>query len=170
MAKEREKKLAFEYYVNQKKTAKDTALQVGVAEKTVGDWIKKGNWKKLQQARVNSKVEQLDNIREVISILTNDRIAIQKEIDQINETILPLDQKKNSIMELRKQAASVSDEISKWNKTLENIDKENRISISIYLEVMEDIFNNLKENEPSLYTQTLNFQESHIQHISTKYN
>jgi hypothetical protein len=170
MAKEREKKLAFEYYVNQKKTAKDTALQVGVTEKTIGEWIRKSNWKKIQEARVNSKEEQLDNIREVISILTNDRIAIQKEIDQINETILPLDEKKESIMELRKQAASVSDEISKWNKTLENIDKENRISISVYLEVMEDIFNNLKENEPSLYTQTLDFQERHLQHISTKYN
>jgi len=164
MAKDQEKKLAYEYYVNQKKTAKETAQLVGVTEKTVGNWVDRWSWKQLRNAKINSKEEQLDNIREIIAILSEERIHLQRDI-------LSEEPKENhkELESLRRRAVALSDEISKWNKALENLDRQNRISLSVYIEVMNDIFENLRAYDKTLFAKTLDFQERHLNQVSLKY-
>jgi hypothetical protein len=48
------------------------------------------------------------------------------------------------------------------------MDSENRISLGIYLEVMNDIFKNLEHFDKDVYLKTLDFQESHLSTISIK--
>jgi len=169
MAKGKEEKLAYEYYVNQKKTAKETAMRVGVTEKTIGEWVKKNAWKKLRDAQVNSAATRLNDIREVISLLTEQRIKIQKQIGEVEATMMETGEKKDLLFDLRKSAVAVSDEISKWNKALESLDRQNRISLTVYIEVMNDIFDNLREYDPKLFAKTMDFQEQHLNTISIKY-
>ncbi|TWP23521.1 hypothetical protein ETU10_07295 [Apibacter muscae] len=166
MAKEAEKKRAYDYYVNQGKTAKETAGLSGVTEKTIGEWIKKGNWKGLRHTKANSKAERLTNIQQIIDSLAEDRIQVQRDISSELEKEEP---NKTYINDLRRQAVSISDEISKWNKTLTNFDKENKISLSVYIEVMNDIFDNLKKYDPKIFASTVDFQEEHLNTISIKY-
>ena len=46
MAKDQEKNLAFFYFTKENMEAKDIATKLKVRPNTVGDWIKKGNWKR----------------------------------------------------------------------------------------------------------------------------
>ena len=55
---------------------------------------------------------------------------------------------------------------SKWNKTLENFDKENKVSLSNYIHVMEEVFKDLLAFDSKLYKDTLDFQDQHINKVS----
>ena len=67
---------------------------------------------------------------------------------------------RNQILELRKQSVNIADETSKWNKALnESYKGNNRITLSIYLEVMDSIFDYLRKWNPDIYNQTIDFQE-----------
>jgi hypothetical protein len=163
-SKDTERTTAKILFVEQYKSAKDIARQINVSEKTVGNWIEKYNWKSERDARMNSNKKQVQRIREVISIKCERAIALE---NQINDAV-----KKNDIELidcLKQQAISLGDEVSKWNKTLENLDKENRISLSVYIDVMDSVFKSLQKDYPKLYLQTLDFQDKHINEISLKY-
>ena len=69
---------------------------------------------------------------------------------------------------LRAEAASIDDAISKWNKRIENLNKEGKITLSIYMEVMERIFEALRLSNEPLYMQTLDFQENHLEDVAAK--
>jgi len=72
------------------------------------------------------------------------------------------------IKDLRKQAAAIDDAIAKWNKRIENLHKEGKITLSIYMEVMERIFEALRLSNEPLYMQTLDFQENHLEDVAAK--
>ena len=80
--------------------------------------------------------------------------------DQINESIKAGDSALE--LELRKQASSVSDEISKHNKTLQTIQKESKVTLGIYIDVMDDIFDHLRNEDPELWEKTIEFQTTLI--------
>ena len=69
---------------------------------------------------------------------------------------------------LRAEAASIDDAISKWNKRIENLNKEGKITLALYIEVMERIFEALRTANEPLYLQTLDFQENHLEDIAHK--
>ncbi|UGU15207.1 DUF1804 family protein [Sinomicrobium kalidii] len=163
MAKEKEKRIAFDYIVNQGVSPTVTAQKVGVSERTVTRWIQKEGWKKLRNAKQNMSAERSERIRQVIETLTEQRIELFAQIKQAKEG-----EDKQLLFSLQKEAVGIDDAISKWNKALENIDKENRVSLSAYLEVMEDIFKHLNQYDPKLYVDTLDFQEQHINTISER--
>ena len=62
MAKEKEKRIAFDYYTVQGHTAKSISEMLNVAEKTVGDWIEKGKWKGVRDANLNSSQNRASKI------------------------------------------------------------------------------------------------------------
>ena len=49
-----------------------------------------------------------------------------------------------------------------------NLDKENRISLGVYLDVMDDLFNALRIYDMAIYRSTLDFQEQYIQTITQR--
>lgn len=157
MAKDRERRAAFDLYVKQGKTAKDTAELVGVTESTLGKWVDKYNWKEARTAKqaTNNKLE--DDIKRLMQLQVEKRLEIQEQLEDCSD-----DEEEG----LLKRAAVIGDEISKLNKTIETISKGNKITLSTYLEVMNRIFNALQTREPKLFMELLEFQQQHIQEIA----
>jgi len=163
MAKDKERKLAFEYYVNQLLTAKDAAAKSGVTEKTVGDWIKKFGWKALRNAKSTSTESRIESRKELIDALQDERFEI---IEQMKEAREKNDEE--LVQSLRKDAVRIADEVSKWEKEIREIRKDAKVTLSIYIEVMEDIFKAMEADYPDLYAQSLDFQDAHLNNISIK--
>jgi uncharacterized protein YjcR len=71
--------------------AKDIATKLKVRPNTVGDWIKKGNWKKIRDANINQVGERLDRIQQVIDELSNERLEIIKRQKELPALIRALE-------------------------------------------------------------------------------
>ena len=165
MAKEKEKKVAYLLFVEQKKTAKEISQLVNVSEKTLSGWINADDerWKKDQRVRHTSPTQRVANIEQIISNMADERISKGR---QLTEAEADGDHEKAS--DIRKDISKIDDAVSKWNKTLRDINKESKVPMSTYLEVMETIFQALQAHNPKLYMQTIDFQEKHIHDVSLK--
>lgn len=163
MAKDKEKSVARLLYVEHQLSQKEIADKVGVQEKTVSIWVNDNGWKEERQARINAPRKQVEDLKQVISSLTEQRLELES-------------QRKNAIkakdkaleFDLNKQAVGIADEISKWNKALSHLDKSNKITLETYLYIMDEIFSALQAEDFALHSQTIDFQEKHIQFISKK--
>lgn len=163
MAKDRERRTAHILYVEQKKTAKEVAELVGVSEKTMSDWVTKFNWKTERDARNTSPTQRINNIESIIAGLAEERIELSRR--------LPVSEKagnKDEVDEIRRNISKLDDAVSKWNKTLRDINKESKIPLATYLEVMQSIFEALQHYDAKIFMQTLDFQEKHIHDVSLK--
>lgn len=165
MAKEKEKKLAHILFVEQRKTAKEISQLISVSEKTLSNWINTegGRWKKEQRARNTSPSERVANIEQIISNLADDRLRKGAELNQVEK-----DQDHERASDIRQDISKIDDAVSKWNKTLRDINKESQVPLATYLEVMQTIFQALQAYNPKIYMQTIDFQEKHINDASTK--
>jgi predicted transcriptional regulator len=175
MAKDKERKLARIYYVEQGKTAKWIANRLNLTEKTVGDWVKKYGWKEEQRARENSVDKRIENIKSVIDDIIEDRASARVRLNELKTELKQAQDDKDleavqlnrdMMSDIKKEIVGYDDAISKWNKTLENFDKENVVSLSSYLYVMDEIFKDLQNTNPELYMKSLDFQEEHVNKIS----
>lgn len=160
MAKEREQQQAYYYFVEKQKTAKETAHLIGITEKTMSAWVAKFGWKSEREARALSSVNRAENIQQLIDSLAAERIATQKQLEAETDP--------KAAMTLRRALASIDDGAAKWNKTLENVKKDGRVRLSVYLDVMEQIFNDLRVFNYKVYMETLDFQEQHVHDVSAK--
>jgi predicted transcriptional regulator len=163
MAKDRERSIAKELYVEQGKSGKEIAALIGVQEVTVSRWVTDGGWRAERNAKLNSSTSRLENIKKVIDDITEQRLNL---ITQIKEATANGD--KEALVVLNLTAVSLDDGISKWNKTLLNVDKSSRIDLALYLEIMTDVFGSMRAYDEKLHNQTLDFQENHVQFMSKK--
>lgn len=161
MAKEKERKTAHILFVEQNKSQKDIAQLLGVTEKTVSDWVNKNGWKEEQTARNASPARRINNIKAIITGLSEERIELSTQVRAAEQ-----DGDEKTANSIRERISKIDDAVSKWNKTLENIDRENQITLSIYLEVMDRIFNALRLYDTKLYMNTVEFQEQHLHRIT----
>lgn len=162
MAKTKEKTLAKELFL-QGKLQKEIADLIGVQEKTVSNWVNKFGWKNERDARLIGKRSQEAKLRELIGTLAEQSLRYANEME--------LAHSRNDVdayMDLQKKANAASDAASKWNKQLEAIAKENKTSLSTYIQVMEDIFEGLRQYSPKLYMDLVEFQEQHLSDVSIK--
>lgn len=165
MAKEKEKKLAYILFVEQRKTAKEISQLLNVSEKTLSNWINADSerWKKEQRARNTSPGERVANIEQIISNLADDRLRKGAELAEAEKG-----QNLIRASEIRQEISKIDDAVSKWNKTLRDINKENQVPLATYLDIMDTIFKALQAYNPKLFMQTLDFQEKHIHDASLK--
>jgi hypothetical protein len=49
-----------------------------------------------------------------------------------------------------------------------NLEKENRITLSTYVDVMDQLFEAIKNYDAKIYLKLLDFQEQHLSDISIK--
>lgn len=181
MAKETEQKIAKELYINQNKSPEEIAQKTGVNTRTVQRWIKEGNWKKLRDAKANGSPQRIERTQLVVDSLTERRIQLIKDEKETRKELEELEElgdyeeikEKKALLRtqlefLRSEASSIDDAISKWNKRIENLHKEGKITLSIYIEVMERIFEAMRTSNEPLYMQTLDFQENHLEDVSAK--
>ena len=152
---------ARELVITQGKTQKEAAEIVGVTEATISDWANnglEGSWNDLRKARQSSTTTARENIQRIIALFSQKRLDIET---QINDAIVERDPEKE--LELRKQAKSISDEMSMQNKALVEINKEYRaaINLGVYIDVQDEIFAALREYNPDLWDKTIDFQMIH---------
>ncbi|MCF6185091.1 MAG: phage terminase small subunit-related protein [Bacteroidales bacterium] len=164
MAKERERKTARILYVEQVKTAKDIAELLNVSEKTVSAWVNKYAWKSARTALITNKDNRIENIKQIIDGFAQIRLDLQNELNKLEKE----KGNKKEINDIRQELARIDAGVANWNKTLENIDKNSKISLSEYLYVMDSIFDALRVFDTELYMKTITFQEKHINDISIK--
>ena len=157
------RKEAHDLYVKDGLPNKEISERLKVSEKSVSKWVndKDGLWKKERIASVVNSKEQSDNVLEIIRMLAEDKLDILQRIDEAEK-----EGDKELVMELRKQAASLDNSVNAWGKQMENMNKENRITFSVYLEVMDRVFDAMKTANPHLYYESLDFQEAHIYDVS----
>lgn len=166
MAKTRERSIARNYYVDLGKTAKEISLLIAVSEQTLTKWINdpKDNWKEQRLAKISNAEVRTDNLKQVINGLCEDRLTLDY---QLKNAMRDKDSKAEA--ELRTSIARVDDALSKWNKALQALDKENKVPLNVTVKVMEEIFNELRVFNEKLYLQTIDFQEHLINKIASKY-
>lgn len=148
---------AYEYIVIQGKTQKETAKLLGISEQTLSEWSRESNWKDQRKARQQSTRTESDNIRQIIRLNSERRLIIETEIaDAIK------DNNKKLESELRAEANRLSDNTAKWAKTLREMDKNNKYSLGELINMMDDLFNDMRLNDPELFEKTINFQQYYI--------
>lgn len=166
LSKEYYKKLrheAHDLYVGGGLSNKEIAERLKVSEKSLSKWINEndGQWKEERRAAAINTKQQAGNIKEIIRMLAEDKLDLLRRIDDAEregDTKLAL--------ELRSQAYALDNSVNAWGKRMENMDKDNRVTLSVYLEVMDRIFDALKTFNPHLYYESLDFQESHIYDVT----
>lgn len=174
MAKDTEKMLAKKLFIEQNKSPDEIAVKLNVNRRTVDRWINDGNWKKIRDAKANGGKERIERTQLVVDSLTDERLSILKEVKECQELLdggVNDDERKELLSRIafcRKQAASIDDAIAKWNKRIENLNKETKVTLSMYMEVMEDIFEALRHFKEPLYMETLDFQEHHLEQVANK--
>ncbi|MBS2100702.1 transposase [Carboxylicivirga linearis] len=164
MAKEKELKIAKVMFVEQGKTAKEIGRLLNVSEQTLSRWVNKYGWADQRNARLSAPKIRTENIKQLINDLSEQRLKLGRELIDAEKA---LDHDRCS--QLRASIAKVDDGVSKWNKTLETINKESRVSLSTYLAVMEMIFDALRSFDEKLFLQLLDFQEVHLNEVSLKF-
>ncbi|GLB51713.1 hypothetical protein NBRC110019_07520 [Neptunitalea chrysea] len=175
MAKDSERSVARILYIDQGKSNKEIAEKLGVQEKTVGNWVKKYGWKEERDARDNNVDARIENIKAVIDDIIADRTSARLKIKQVKIDLehprTPEDEAKtlrDELSTLKKEIVGYDDSISKWNKTLDNFNKENKVSLATYLHVMDELFKDMQAHNQDLYLKTLDFQEQHISKVSVQ--
>jgi hypothetical protein len=148
---------AYELVVVQGKDQKKTAEQLGVSEVTLSKWSTEGKWRDERQSRQLCISTDNDNTRKLMRLLSDNRY--QLELDIINAEKAGDSEKQ---IELRKKARAISDEISKHNKTLISLERENKATLGVYIDVFDDIFTALRVYDEELFLKTIDFQAQHI--------
>lgn len=162
------KNSAYELIVVREYTQKQAAELLSVSEKTVSEWATEGNWREMRKARQSAVSTANNNLKNIISLLAERRLRLEYEINEAQA-----EGDKEAELKLRKEASVVSDDISKTNKALENNDKNNRMTLGVFIDVADDIFNRLNTSglkikcpkcgtEINLYDETLEFQTALI--------
>jgi len=166
---EKLKRAAYEYIVIQEYSQRETAEMLGISEKTLSDWARAGNWRELRKARQSAVSTANNNLKNIISLLSAERLNKENEIHEAQHA-----GDKELELKLRKEASIISDDISKINKSLKDNEKSNGITLGLYIDIMDNIFNNLRvsnlkircpkcRTEIDLYSETLEFQAALIQ-------
>lgn len=161
MAKSEERKKAEDLYIKHKKTAKEIAKILRTTEKTIGRWIKQGNWKSRRNAVLTSKQSAEESITKLGAVYAEKLLELSK-LDPGDD----LDERER----ISKEEIRIADLLAKLNKYQEKFEKDNKIPYNIYVNVAEQIMNAaLNEMPRETQPDVLDFFESHINQISLKY-
>ncbi|WP_417366877.1 hypothetical protein [Flavobacterium beibuense] len=158
MAKIKEREVAKRLFVDLGKTQKEIAEDLGVTAKTIGEWVKDGNWKAERSAVINNSKNRSEKFKAVLEDFADEQLMLNQQIKDAEAT--------GDLIEaarLRKVQASLADQVGKYQKALERIDKENKISLSTRIEILEDIFNEMQEYDKDLFMKSLDFQKYYLQ-------
>ncbi len=156
---ERLKKSAYQYIVEQGMDQKEVAKLLNLTETTISNWATTGNegkWRDLRASRQQCQSTEADNLRKLIAVLSEQRLELETSI---NDAIKAGDSKQEGVY--RRQASALSDEISKFNKALQTIDKSS-YTLGVFIEIMEEIFNTMRAQDEELWEQTIDFQSNLI--------
>ena len=157
------RRTAYEYVVEQGKTQKETAIILGLPEKTMSEWAREGGWRELRKTRQSAASTARENIQRIISLLSDKRLNLEY---QINEAIDAGDT--DLELRLRKDAGRISNDMAYQNKALGELNKEKGATLGMYVDVFDEIFRALKSYSPELFDNTIEFQTLHLRRKSNE--
>ena len=147
------KRTAYEYIVVHGLDQKEVARMLDLTEQTISKWAKSGKWREERAARQQCHSTDTANTKQILRLMSEQRLNIEMEIKDAEKA-----GEKDEELKLRKEARALSDEMSKHNKTLLNLEKENRITLGVYIDVFDDIFTSLRSYDEDLWGKTIDFQ------------
>jgi len=148
---------AYQYVVVQGKTQKAAAEILGITEQTLSEWSNKDDWKKQREGRQQDYRTEVENIKQIIRLTSERRLEIEVDIPGAQKAG---DSKKE--LELRGEANRLADSIAKWGKTLRELDKNNRYTLGELINIMDDMFTDMRQFDPELFERTIPFQQYYI--------
>lgn len=161
MAKEKEREIARKLFVELNRNQKEIAMDLNVTEKTVGNWVKEGNWKAERTALVNNTQNRAEKFKAVLEDFADETLMISQKIKDA-EAIG--DFKEAAV--LRKTQTSIADQVGKYQKALEKLDKDSKVLLSTKLEVIDHLFQTMQEFDKGLFIKSIDFQRYYIQLIA----
>lgn len=161
MAKEKEREIARKLFVNLNRNQKEIALDLDVTEKTVGNWVKDGNWRNERSSLINNTSNRAEKFKAVLEDFADEQILISQRIKNAEA-----DLNFTEANALRKIATSIADQVGKYQKALEKLDKDSKVLLSTKLEVIEHLFQSMQEYDKKLYLSSVDFQRYYIQSIA----
>jgi len=148
---------AYEYIVVHGLDQKEVARMLDLTEQTISKWSKDGKWREERTSRQQCHSTDTANTKQILRLMSEQRLKIEMKIRDAEKT-----GDKDEELKLRKEARALSDEMSKHNKTLLNLEKENRITLGVYIDVFDDIFTSLRNYDEDLWGKTIDFQTIQI--------
>ena len=146
------KRTAYEYVVVQGLDQKVVANMLNISEATLSKWSKEGRWREERESRQHTSSVDVENTKKLLSLLAKQRLTIETQIQTaINEN------NAEEEVRLRKKASAITDDMSKINKTLMTISAKN-YTLGVFIDVMDEIFNALRNYDESLWAKTVDFQ------------
>jgi transposase len=161
MAKDKERSIARTYFTELGKTCKEISALINVSEPTLSAWRAKEGWDDIRSARMSRVSVRTDNIRQIINGLAEQRIELDEELKGAE-----VRGNAEEMAKILQKIAGVDDGVSKWNKTLESLTKEDKLSISDQLTIMERIFDTMRQFDEKIYLATIDFQEYYLQQLT----
>lgn len=161
-----EKRLARIYYVEHGRTAKDIADILGRKPGTVGNWVQNGNWREERNARMFSNDARIREIKEIISNCASERIALAESLKEAQAA-----GDAEAAKAARVQMVGLSDEVAKWNKTLQTLQSADRVTLAQRLAIQDELFTKLRQALPGIYKEhILPFEERMLQEVIQMYD
>lgn len=161
MAKDREREIARKFFVELNRSQKEIAQDLGITEKTISKWVNDGGWRQERTALVNNNQNRAEKFKAVLEDMADEQLMISQKIKDAEAA-----GDFNEAMVLRKLATSIADQVGKYQKALERLDKDSKILLSTKLDVVEDLFKTMQEFDKTLYMKSLDFQRHYIQLIA----
>jgi len=153
---------AYELVVIQGHDQKEVSKTLNLTEQTLSKWSTEGKWREQREARQQCSSTDADNTKKLLRLLSTQRLELEESI-----SISIKDGNKEEEARLRKQASSLSDEMSKINKTLQSLDKKN-YTLGVYIDVMDEIFSALRGHDEEIWNKTIDFQALHIRKVTNQ--
>lgn len=140
ITKKEEQNYAQILYVSENLTAKEIASRVGVTQKTMGRWIKDGNWDHLRKSMLVTKQKMITMLYDQLEALNNDIAKRQPAIPNGKE----------------------ADIISKITTSIQRLETE--ASIAETIEVAKSFINYIREYDLEFAKKITEHFDSYIQY------
>lgn len=152
MAKKTEQKLAETLYIDDGLTAKEIAFKLKVSEKSVGDWVQKGNWKERRLAKQTAPETFLKKYDDLLGALLDKRLKMERET-------LKTDQQKEDYR-------GIIDEMSKLSAIREKLVNDGKISLGTHVRCIERFMTALNKHDVKLFMQLIDFNKEYFTQLA----
>lgn len=143
MAHKKSREVAYDSFVVQRRTQKESARLAGITPKTMSDWVTKYKWKERRDALLSSAEQGLENLTLILNLKT--------------ERLLELERDPKSDP---KEKFNLSNEIIGLRKSKNEFEKKNKIPYEVFVTVSDKIMSNILIAIPEKKTQILDFFEN----------
>ena len=152
MAHSKSKEVAYNSFVIEKKTQKESARLAGVTPKTMSGWVEKYKWKVRRDALLRSKETGLENLSQLITQYTNKLLELERDPEADP-----------------KEKFNLTNQIAALSKTKNDFEKSHKIPFDVYVSISDKIMSALVVSMPNSKNEILDFFEKHISELATNY-